>query len=446
MDHRRLERTPGRCGARRMRIRIGAAALALVLFATGCELDLENPNAPTEEEVLTDVDGIISLAVGMQDQYASSIDTYVRAPALVTDEWGLKPAALFCDELLLTGEDPGQLDTCGNVSGPYYVTYRIIRSANLLIENAPGVDRLAESSRTAIVALAELFKAMALGGAILNFEEIAVDADPEGAGVQPRETALDSILSLLGSARDRMEAVDDADLGTFRARVLASGIRLRSTIDAMLARYSLMAGRYQAAIDAADRVDPTALSAFEFSGTDANPIWDYSLNANYTAALWSFVDDAEAGDGRPAFWVVTDPEQVEEGQPDSLIAPFARYTARDDAYPVYLPDEMKLIKAEAHTRLNEFAEARDLINEVRTQAESTIEEPIANLPALAEAELDTEDELLRQIAYERRYELYMQGLRWEDMRRLDAYIDAAPTVEYLPFPDSECQQNPNVSC
>lgn len=446
MNHRRSDRTLGTSGAQGMRIRIGATVLALALVAAGCELDLANPNAPTEEEVLSDVDGIISLGVGMQDQYAGSIHTYIRAPALVTDEWGLKPAALFCDELLLTGEGNTQLSTCGNVSGPYTVTYRVIRSANRLIENAPNIERLSPATRTGIVAVAELFKAMALGGAILNFEQVAVDADPEGSPVQPRDAVLEQIISLLESARARLQGVSDADLGTLRSRVLASGIHLRGTIDAMLARYYLIDGQYQQAIDAADRVDPTVLSAFEYSSTDVNPIWNYSVAANYTAGLRSFVDDAESGDQRPAFWVVTDPDQTEVGQPDSLITPLAQYTTRHDPYPVYLPDEMKLIKAEAYTRLNNLAAARTLVNEVRTQAESSVEEPVANLPALTDEELATADDLLRQIAYERRYELYMQGLRWEDMRRLGSYIDHAPTLEYLPFPDAECQRNPQVSC
>lgn len=282
-----------------MPIRVGAALLAAILALTGCELDLENPNSPTEGEVLTDIEGILALGVGMQAQYASSIDIYVRAPALVSDEWGLKLAALACDEVLLTGEDIGILNSCTNVSGPYYTTYRVIRSANLLLENAAQPDRLGTGLQTGLVALAKLFKAMALGSAILNFEDVAVDADPEGAVPQPRDAVLDTILSLLESARADLDGATDADLTTFRARVLGSGMALRSTVNAMLARYYLIDGQYQQAIEAAERVDLAELSVFEYEGNDINPIYDYSIGADYTRPLWSFVEQAEPGDQRP---------------------------------------------------------------------------------------------------------------------------------------------------
>ncbi len=71
-------------------------------------------------------------------------------------------------------------------------------------------------------------------------------------------------------------------------------------------------------------------------------------------------------------------------------------------------------------------------------------EPDAGLPALPDEALDTLDEVLAQIAYERRYELYEQGLRWEDMRRLGEYIDEAPTYDFFPIPRQECITNANA--
>lgn len=431
-------------GANGMRIRFGAAALALLVGVSACELDLANPNAPTEEEVLTSLDGVLALAVGMQDQYASSIDTYVRGSALTSDEWGLKTAALTCDENLFTGENFD--DTCGTFSAPYYVTYRIIRSANNLIESAPQIERLSPATSAGLVSLGKLFKAMALGSAALNFESIAIDADVAGAVPVPRDQVFDEILSLLESARADIAGVSDAELSTLRDRVTGDSFFLRNTINAMLARYYLIDGQYDKAIEAADRVDLTQLSSFTYPNPGINPLYNYSIAADYTAPLRSFVDQAEAGDQRPSFWAVTDPEAAFEGQPDSVLTPPAKYSNRNATFPVYIPDEMRLIQAEAYTRLGDFETARALINEVRTVCATGLEVPVACLPPLSEAALDTEAELLTQIAYERRYELYLQGLRWEDMRRLDDYIDHEPTLEFFPFPPSECQVNPNVNC
>jgi tetratricopeptide (TPR) repeat protein len=430
-----------------MRIRSGAAIVALLLGGTACELDLANPNAPTQEQVLPDVDGLIALGVGLQNQYAGSVLTYVRAPALVSDEWGTAGSALPADISLLTGPadviDPGY----GVVSGPYFVTYRIVRTANLLIENAPQVERLGEGTTTGLVAMAKLFKAMALGNAILQFESIAIDADVEGAPVHPREVVLDTVIGLLKSARADLGSVSDAQMTTFFGRVLGDGFDLRNTVDAMLARYYLIDGQYQEAIDAAERVDLDVVSIFTYPNPDINPIYNYAIAANYVLPLRSFVDQAEEGDERPSFWVVTDPEEAVAPR-DSLLTPLRQYSDRNDPYPVYIPDEMRLIQAEAYTRLGNFEAARDLINAVRTQTTSPAPTivPAAGLPALPPEALDTEAELLNQIAYERRYELYEQGLRWEDMRRLDPYIEHEPVIQFLPFPTGECQSNPNVNC
>ena len=66
------------------RTQLLAAALACAALA-GCSLDLTNPNAPPEEQVIESSDGIISLAVGLQAQYADNLNLFLRAPALVTD-------------------------------------------------------------------------------------------------------------------------------------------------------------------------------------------------------------------------------------------------------------------------------------------------------------------------------------------------------------------------
>jgi hypothetical protein len=73
---------------------------------------------------------------------------------------------------------------------------------------------------------------------------------------------------------------------------------------------------------------------------------------------------------------------------------------------------------------------------------------VACLPELAVDRLDTLDEVLDQIAYERRYELFSQGLRWEDLRRLgtDNSVGAPPTLMWFPIPSQECRVNPAAEC
>jgi tetratricopeptide (TPR) repeat protein len=424
-----------------MRSRLGVALLAATALG-GCELDLDNPNSPTEQEVLTSTEGVIALGVGLQGLYASNVLVFTRAPALVTDEWGTQTRALQADQALFTGQ--GLDASFGVVEAPYAGVYQVVRAAEKLMEAVPQVQ-ISGGLRAGLLATAKLYKAMALGVGIQHYERVPITVALEGAPLQDRATVFAEVIRLLEEARAELEDVSDAELEQFRAQVSGPDIDLRSTINAMLARYSLYAGCNEQAIEAADRVNLEKLSAFTYPGVQINPLFNYSLVALYTAGLKSFADQAQPGDQRPAYWLDVD-GPVLVGNPDSLLLPLRQYSTRNDPYPVYLPDEVRLIQAEAYTQLGNFERARELINEVRTQCSSALPEPLACLPALPAEALDTRDELFREIAYERAYELYMQGIRWEDTRRLDPYIDVEPTFLFLPLPQRECLTNPQAGC
>lgn len=418
-----------------------AGAAALVLGA--CDLELTNPNNPTEEAVITNADGVYALAVGVQGQFAQSIEDYVFPSALVTDELGTRTRSLLSYQSLFTGQNFE--NTYDIVSSPYNNTYAIVKTANTLLAASSGVG-LGPNLQAGIRAVAKTFKAMALGMAAQSFEVLAVDIAPGGATLRPRAEVLDTVISLLESARADILNVPDAELATLAQRVLPTGFTLpglRNTIDAMIARYSLQRGRYQQAIDAATRVSPTILPTLLYS-SPTNPITAVAVTLQYLGATTNFVKAAEAADRRPAYWVQTTVAPVAGNPADSLSYSLKKYSTTLESFPLYFPDEMKLIRAEAQARLGNLAAARALINEVRIQTTSALDEPVAGLPALTDAQLPGLDEVLRQIAYERRYELFLQGLRWDDVRRLPG--QTAPTFTYLPLPAGECTNNPNAPC
>lgn len=406
----------------------------------GCDLDLENPNAPTRGEIVTSVDGVLAVTAGMQAQFAQSIDDWVTTSSLVTDEWGTQTRALISWIMLFTGENFDA--SFVTVTAPYANAYQVIRSANTALDGARNVD-LGTATGAGVTATAKLFKAMALGWLIQNYDEVPVDVADAGGTPRPRAEVLDTIVTLLESARSDLAPIDDADLATFRSRALGAGIDLRNTIDAMLARYYLMDGQYDQAITAAARVDLNVLSVLNYPAPTRNPIENLAFQLLYVGGLQSFVDEAEAGDQRPTYWVDAAAAPLGANPTDSVVKPIKVYNVADAPFPLYLPDEMKLIQAEAYTRLGQYGPAATLVNEVRTQAALP---PVAGLPALPAAALDTEAELLAQIAYERRYELYMQGLRWEDTRRFGTALTTVPTFDFLPLPQSECLTNPNANC
>jgi hypothetical protein len=207
----------------------------------------------------------------------------------------------------------------------------------------------------------------------------------------------------------------------------------------MLARYNLIAGNLDAADAAAASVAPTVLSEFRFSTTDANPVWNLALNGGNSTAMrpkdvWRV--EAEAGDQRVAYWVT-------EADLAGFAAPlddFNRYSDRAHSIPAYLPDEMTLIRAEVAARQSRLTDALAHVNEVRTQCSSPVDEPVACLPALTLADVPTQDALLEEILRQRRYELYLQSLRWSDLRRFGEPVK----YEWMPVSISECDRNVNT--
>lgn len=428
------------------------ALVGLAATAAGCDLDLINPNAPGEEKVLTSPELILTTAVGLQSQYADNVLLFIRAPELATDNWSTRPLALEADRSLVRGDpDP----TFGVVGDPFAAAYRIARAADVITRAAPTVN-LSRGNVVGISVLSKLLRAMAIGHLTTQYARLPVTYDTLGAVPRPNGEVRDSVIATLESARAELLTVTDAELAPFIARVITptsgGGINLRNTVDAMLARYYLFDGRYNDAIAAAGRVNLTVMSLLQYPNPSSNPVWSYMASNRYVGARREFFVEAQPGDARPAYWAHRAAGTA--GVPDSAFDFRAYAGTRNDAYPLYLPDEMKLIQAEAYARTNRLTEAARLVNEVRTQGRNpttgactlSTTEPVGCLPPLTAEQLDTEAEVFAAILYERRYELFNQGLRWEDLRRLQAYTTERPSMQYLPFPQSECDRNPNAGC
>jgi hypothetical protein len=64
----------------------------------------------------------------------------------------------------------------------------------------------------------------------------------------------------------------------------------------------------------------------------------------------------------------------------------------------------------------------------------------ACLPALDATDLPTQAEVLAQILHERRYELYLQAVRWSDLKRFGQPVK----YQFMPIPITECDRNSNA--
>jgi starch-binding outer membrane protein, SusD/RagB family len=416
--------------------RLAVSALGSLLLV-GCDLELTDPNVPNEEDVITTPTGLRQVAIGLQATYATEVRNPVYITGLVTDELGAIPQAFESYRLV----DAGQ--PVDNNLGPSTETwagmYRVVNRANVLLDNVPQVATLPPATASGMTALAKLFKGMALGGLLQTYERIPLEVgvDDESPVFASREEGLARVLQLLGEARQQIESTPPS--AEFDTEVLAPGFDLPNTIDAMIARYSLIAGDLEGAMTAAQRVDLSVLSEFRAGSADPSSLWVLWLGSGNAFAMRPkerFRVEAEPGDQRVAYWVA---EADLEGSSEPLDG-FAKYADREASFPAYLPDEMRLIQAEVHARGNALSAALDLVNEVRTPCSSPLDEPVACLPALESDDVPTQDQMLQQILHERRYELYLQGVRWSDLRRFDEPVK----YPYMMVSRSECDRNANA--
>ncbi|HMB90424.1 MAG TPA: hypothetical protein VKP65_06220, partial [Rhodothermales bacterium] len=346
--------------------RIGAFLLlaGLFLVATGCDLDITNPNNASEEQVLTTPEGIKALAVGMQEFYAATtLETMILTPGITSREVAINTTFANLIEL----EDGGTAlpNTNGNVLQVWSRNYRVVGMAEQLIANTPNVN-LDPGTRSGIEALARLHKAMALGNLALSFEQAMLNTTLDGtAPFVSRQEVFAEAIRLLGEALGLLDATPVSS--EFNSEVKGSGLDLRNTINAYGARYNLFAGNYQAAISAANAVDASATSTFVYSDQSQNPIYNAVIVAEDYAPRDLFgLMATNADDARLAFYMVADTlVSTPNGYAINDIAGF--FTTAASPIPMYLPGELALIRAEAHVRLGNLSDAVAAIDAVRTK-------------------------------------------------------------------------------
>ncbi|MFQ5751269.1 MAG: RagB/SusD family nutrient uptake outer membrane protein, partial [bacterium] len=296
------------------------------------------------------------------------------------------------------------------------------------------------------IALAKLLKAVSLGELIESYQSIPVEVTTSSTPkFADRATVLATIVTLLEEAQSTLAATPPSE--EFNKNILGIGFDLANTIWAMLARYALIQGSNQKALDAANQVDLNAVSSLFFNNSDArNPVWFQTQDRGFYKPVDAWREAAEPGDQRVNFW-------VKEGEGISFLGKpvdeFNQYLQADSPYYIYLPGEIMLIKAEAYARMGDLANALVEVNNVRTKTTDAVGLG-AGLPPKTAAELPTQEAMLDEIFKQRSLELLMTGLRLGDTRRFNlpgATADASVrtrTRNWMPYSDGERSTNPNT--
>ena len=415
-------------------------AVGAALLLGACDLDLTDPNNPNEGPVITTQTGLKNVGVGLQAVYGDELMNPMYVDALVTDNIGAIAQAF---EGLRRADEGLPVDNdVGPSTDAWRGMFRVVEVADVLLTNVPLVAWTNAGTQSGLLAMANLFKAIAFGNLLQIYERIPLEQGLDN--LQPafatRAEGLAEVLRLLNLARTQIQTTPVST--EFNNDVLAPGFNLAATIDAMIARFSLIAGDYPGALTAAQRVPLTTLSEMRFSTADANPIWSLLVNGGNSTAMRPedrFRTSAQAGDQRVAYWVTA----AAIANPSNAASPLdnhARYSVRDVSFPLYFPDEMRLIQAEVYARQNNLPQALILLNQVRTPCSSALAEPVACLPALTALDVPTQAAMLDAIYRERQYELYLQGMHWSDARRFSKPLK----YQYMMVSRFECDRNSNA--
>lgn len=422
------------------------------IISLSCETEFVNPNAPTDEAVLTTRDGLINLSVGIKVLYSTTgIRFMIENNAITAREAAITTTFLNMVEL---EQGAGDLpDFNSNVEGLWAIHLRIMSACEDLMDAAPNVE-LNSTTRENLIAYGAFFKALSIGALAQNYTHVVIQTSRDNnAEFVPREEALAQAIELLQDAKNRLSGgISDE----FNSNVLQGLIDLPNAVNAYLARYHLFLGNYDQAITAANNVDLSSTSEFIYDQFNQNPIW----NRVILTVPPSFLPRVDFGlpaelapeteDGRISFFLsnTDDPQTNVNGFSVVNLAGF--FTNDSRSIPLYLPGEISLIIAEANVRKasQDLAAALNAINAVRTKTD----DPFGVNAGLGEyvGPVNTQS-LLDEIYRNRRIELFLTGLSLEDSRRFNRSVSTAPSQfdternrNFYPFALRERNNNPNT--
>ncbi|MCO4293620.1 RagB/SusD family nutrient uptake outer membrane protein [Solitalea sp. MAHUQ-68] len=413
--------------------------IALFFMIIGCGKDFTDPTRVPEDAVFGTLQGLTGAVVGLQRDYTaqrtSSLYNSVTSNGFTTKELFLVNPGNLPEAQLNTGGIA--VDGTNTIlSGMWSNSNKIIYDANKVIEGAQLQSD--KNYASGLIAYATIFKALALGNMSQSWEQV-----PNGIGVNVGFMARKDGFSAAITAIDQALAAINANpiSTTFMANI-PPGIDIVNTLNALKARYAMASGNNDLALAAANAVDLTKKSTFNFDATTQNPIFETATSSNN---VYQPVDSTlglkvplqpDLTDKRVPFYTSINPTIAPrfriKGFGETLNTPF----------PVYLPGEITLIKAEAYARKNDLTNGLIELNKILTKTAAT--DPFglgANLPALAS--VATQQELLDQIYKNRCIELYMSGLKLEDMRRFNR-PNSERGRNFYPYPLVERDNNTNT--
>lgn len=419
---------------------IHALLVVTIIFATSCKKNFINPSAVPASQAFVSVQALTGDVIGLQRLYTvgrgSSLYNRIALDGLLTNQLIVLNQGNTSEYQLQLGG--GAVDGTNTILGGLWTTSnKIIFDADNILNSAAMLGD--KNYASGLIAYASIFKALALGDLAMFWEKIP-------AGIGQNVTFVDraqGFTKAIAAIDNALSAIAANSISSSFLTNAPAGIDIINTLHAIKARYTLFLGNYSLALSEANLVNLNVKSTFNFTTVNLNPIFETATSTNNvyapidsTMGLPSVLAP-DLNDKRIPFYISTN-----ASNPRFRVSGFA--AASTTPFPVYLPGEMILIKAEAYARMAtpDIVNALIEINKVITKQRSG--DPFgvgAELPPLVGPL--TQAQILEQIYRNRCIELYMSGLKLEDMRRF-----GRPTSErkrnLLPYPFLERDNNPNT--
>ncbi|MBW0177564.1 RagB/SusD family nutrient uptake outer membrane protein [Sediminibacterium sp.] len=421
-----------------IKISIYTGLAAVLLTTAGCKKDFNNPNAATSDQVFSSAKGLAGVVVGLQRTYASNVAYGMwDATGLITNETILMNPGNTSEFQFSTGGTAvdGTNALLGNV---WTSANKIIFDANNVINAAAKLSD--KSYASGLIGYATIYKALSMGCLSGYWEKVPDTVGTATTTFSDRAVGFARAVAAIDKA---LAAISANAVSTAFAADVPVGVDLVNTLYALKARYSLFAGNYAAALAAANAVDLTKRSTMNFEAANPNPVFNFVTSTNN---VYQPVDSTlglpvaiapDLADKRIPFYTVI----------NATINPRFRlngfWNTATAAIPLYYPGEMTLIKAEAYAR----QATPDLVNGIlelnKVVTKKAAADPLGLGADLAPVAPATVADLLTQIYRNRCIELYLSGMKLEDMRRF-----GRPTSErkrnLFPYPFRERDSNPNT--
>jgi len=442
--------------------------ISISLFS--CEKEFIDHNNISEEVAYSTPQAYKGIVLGMTKEFATnSLYRIIHAPALTTNE--MANMSTYETESQLVDGGPELTGVNSSVSGIWRNLHRNRGIAEKILANIDNLEFSSDVEKenfkvenAAYKAYAYFFKAMTTGYLAHYWEKVTLENDlNNNAAFVDRNQAYQKAIEWLDQALVELNA--NADAEAYLNALISNEFSFVNVVNAYKARYEIELGNYQAAIDAANAVDLNSRSVWSYDGGSIlNPIYENTLKSD---AKYKFrpVDSLglkgtqtpEVNDQRNPFYLTYITDYAKNCN-YNIDDPNGFWNAGTAPIPVYLPDEMKLIKAEAKARLGgnaNLSEAVALIDEVRTQDPSADVFGVGGgLPAWS-GDATNQQEVLDEIYKNYAIELFMEGLRFPIHRRFyPNYLDnfdwnngdrcsLERMNNFYPYPDQERANNPN---